>query len=428
MKFNEEKLIDQGQGKWVVTIDGKEWEELLKKARNRIKSNLEIPGFRKGKAPESKVNAYLTPTKVYNEAFRLSLSSAFDFAREQKKELEPMNSPAPVPAKVSEKELVINFVFDLRPDIKLGSYTGIKTVEKTKIEVTDQEVDQVIDSYCQQFAMEKPKAADAKIAKGDVVVFDFKGYVDEKPFDGGEAKDFKLEIGSNQFVPGFEDSMIGLSVGENQEINVKFPKEYIPALADKDAKFVLNIKSINEKVIPAKDDELAKDLNMPEIKTFADLQEKVKSDVLKQKTANAKSIFVDKVMEEIIKNSEIDLPKTAIERQAKELKKEFEQQIAQQGINLKQYKELTKLSDKDIEEELLKDAKNRLQTYLIISEVKNKENIKATDEVVNNKLEEIAKYYGVELDLIKGSISLDSIKNQVEDEMVYDFLYEKNGK
>ncbi|AEM68694.1 trigger factor [Mycoplasma putrefaciens] len=428
MKFTEEKLIDQGQAKWIITIDGQEWQDLLKKARNKIKNNLEIPGFRKGKAPEAKLASFLTPTKVYNEAFKLALQPAFEFARSQEAKISPLNAPSPVPAKVNEQELVINFVFDLRPDIKLGSYTGISSVEKPEIKITDQEVDQVIDSYCQQFAMEKLKPEDAKIAKGDLVIFDFKGYVDDKPFDGGEAKDFRLEIGSNQFIPGFEDAMIGLSVGENQEINVKFPEQYVESLSGKAAKFVLNIKSISQRILPAKDDELAKDLNIPEIQTFEQLKQKVRQDLLKSKTIAAKTEFVDKIIDEIIKNSEIELPKSAIEKQAKQLKKDFQDEIARQGVDLKQYKEFTKLSDQDIEDELHRDAKRRLQAYLITSEIKLKESLQATEEKIKTKLEEIAKQYNLDAEQIKTSISTEALKLQVEDELIYDFLYDKNGK
>ncbi|AGY41496.1 Cell division trigger factor [Mesoplasma florum W37] len=140
MKFTELKIIEQGQGKWTVTIDGTEWTETLKKAKNRVLANLEVPGFRKGKIPAAQAEKYVTPSKIYNEAYRMMVSPAFDFARAQEVKVEPMNSPEPIPAKVSEKELVIEFLFDLKPEIKLGDYKNIKTVKKETVEVTKEEI------------------------------------------------------------------------------------------------------------------------------------------------------------------------------------------------------------------------------------------------------------------------------------------------
>jgi len=370
----------------------------------------------------------MSPVKVYNEAFRLAVEPAFDFARTQEVKIEPMNAPSPVPAKVSDKEMVIDFLFDLRPEIEIGAYTGITTVEKPNITVSDEEVDKTIDTYCEQFAMEKEKGQDAKIAKGDIVTFDFKGYVNDEAFRGGEAKGYTLVIGSNQFVPGFEDSMIGLGIGSDQAINVKFPETYVPELAGKDAKFVLNITDIKERIIPAKDDELAADLNMPEIKTFEDLKVKVREDLAVAKERNAKALFAEEVTKEIIKGSKIELPKSVIERQKLDIKKQFEDQLSKQGVTLKEYKEVTGITDEQIEEELLKDAKLRLQTFLVNAEIKNKEKFAITDEMVNEKLESLAKQYGVEVEYIKSAISTDAIKEEISSEMLTNFLFEKNGK
>ncbi|AOQ22213.1 trigger factor [Mycoplasma capricolum subsp. capripneumoniae] len=427
MIFAQEKLVDQGQGKWTVTIDGEQWTEFLKKAKNRLKANLVVPGFRKGKAPESETAKCLTPIKLYNEAFKIVIKPAFDFALTQENRIQNDNSPTPVIVKVSEKEIVIDFVFDLVLEVKIGEYKNISTIKKSTVEVSQEDVDNVIDMYRSRFAMQKEKEANDQIQKGDIVTFDFKGYVDDQAFEGGEAKDFVLEIGSNQFVPGFEDSMIGLKVGENQEINVKFPEEYIPSLAGKDAKFVLNIKNIKEKILPAKDDELVKDLNLPDITTYVQLEEKVKKDVLEQKTKNNKSEFVENIIDEIIKTSEFQIPKTIVERQLKDVKKEFEDQLTQQKITLEKYKGITKILQEEIDEELKNDAIHRIKSFLVVSEIKNKENIKASEEAINTKFEEFANLYGIEVEKIKSLIDNQAIKHQVESELLETFIFENNG-
>ncbi|WP_347938161.1 trigger factor [Mycoplasma feriruminatoris] len=427
MIFAQEKFVDQGQGKWTVTIENDQWSEFLKKAKNRLKANLVVPGFRKGKAPESETAKYLTPIKVYNEAFKLVVKPAFDFALSQENKIQNDNSPTPVIVKVSDKEIVIDFVFDLVLELKVGEYKNISTVKKVEVVVNQEDVDSVIDMYRSRFAMQKEKEADDQIKKGDIVTFDFKGYVDDQAFEGGEAKDFVLEIGSNQFVPGFEDSMIGLKVGDNQEINVKFPEEYIPSLAGKDAKFVLNIKNIKEKILPAKDDELVKDLGLPEISTYEQLEQKVKADVLEQKTKISKSEFVENVIDEIIKNSEFQIPKTIVDRQLKDVRKEFEDQLAQQKITLEKYKEITKITQEEIDEELKSDAIHRIKSFLVASEIKNKENIVASEEDINKKFEEFASLYGIQAEQIKSLIDNQVIRHQVESELLETFIFENNG-
>ncbi|ASZ09176.1 trigger factor [Mesoplasma chauliocola] len=426
MKFTELKIIEQGQGKWIVTIDGTEWTDTLKKAKNRVLANLEVPGFRKGKIPAAQAEKYVTPSKIYNEAFRMMVSPAFDFARAQEVKIEPMNSPEPIPAKVSEKELVIEFIFDLKPEIKLGDYKNIKSVTKEAIEVTKEEIEAVIDQYCEQFIMEKPKTDDAKIAKGDVVTFDFKGFMDGEAFKGGEAKGHKLVIGSNQFIPGFEDSMIGLGLGETK-IDVTFPENYNPELANKPATFELNITEIKARELPKKDDELVKDLNLPNVETFAQFETKVKEDILKQKTQSSKNEFVNNLILEIIKNSTIELPKTAIENQAADLRKEFEAQIKQQGLDIKKYKKVTGLTDEQIKAELLADAKNKLETYLVTSEIRSVEKFEVTEEAINEKFENLAAQFGIPTDQIKTMVNPEMLKSEIINDLLVDFLYSNNG-
>ncbi|ATZ18089.1 trigger factor [Mesoplasma melaleucae] len=426
MKFTELKIIEQGQGKWIVTIDGAEWTETLKKAKNRVMTNLEVPGFRKGKIPASQAKKYVTPSKIYNEAYRMMVSPAFDFARSQDVKIEPMNSPEPVPAKVSEKELVLEFLFDLKPEIKLGDYKNIKTVKKEAIEVTNEEVEAVINQYCEQFIMEKPKAAGAKVESGDVVTFDFKGFMDGEAFKGGEAKGHKLIIGSNQFILGFEDSMIGLGLGE-AKIDVTFPENYSPELANKPATFELNIIEIKSRELPKKDDELVKDLNLPNVQTYAQFEAKVKEDVLTQKTQNAKNEFVNELILEIIKNSTIELPKSAIENQAADLRKEFEAQIKQQGLDIKKYKKVTGLNDEQIKSELLADAKNKLKRYLVTTEIRSKEKFEVTEDAINAKFENLAAQFGIPAEQIKTMVNPEMLKSEIINDLLVDFLYSNNG-
>ncbi|AUB31440.1 trigger factor [Spiroplasma floricola] len=429
MKFSAKKIADKGQGIWIVTIEGKEWEEAIKKGKNKVSANMEIPGFRKGKIPKEKIEQYLTPVKYLNAAVQSVIEKAWSFAKEQKTDVEPFNSPVPTPAKVSEKECELHFVFDLKPEIKIGNYKGIKSKDlvKEEIKVEKEDLDKAIDQYRERFVMEKEKEKDQKIAKGDSVIFDFEGFIDNVAFKGGKGIDFKLVIGSGQMIPGFEDKMIGKTLGKSS-INVTFPEDYTPELSGKKAEFKLDIKEIKERVLPAKDDELVKDLNLPGIKTFKELEASLKKQILEQKLSQTKNIFVNNVIDIIRNDSKIEIPKSAINKEIDNLYKEFEAKVQSQKLTIKEYKKQTGLSDQDIRNELFQDAKKRIESYLITDKVRNTEKFEVSKEDMEEKYNSLAKTFGVEPDFIKNSLIPEvQIKEEIIREKIVDFLYSNNG-
>ncbi|AGR42018.1 trigger factor [Spiroplasma diminutum] len=429
MKFSAKKLAEKGQGSWIVTIDGKEWEEAVKKGKNKTAATIEIPGFRKGKAPKEKIEQYLTPVKYLNAAVQSVMEKAWEFAREQKSDIEPFTSPVPTPVKISEKECELHFIFDLKPEIKIGTYKGLKDKDlvKEEIKVTKEELDKAVDQYRERFVMEKNKDESGKIAKGDSVTFDFEGFVDGVAFKGGKGLDFKLVIGSGQMIPGFEDQMIGKTLGESS-INVKFPEDYTEELKGKDAEFKLNIKEIKERILPAKDDELVKDLNLPKITTFKELEDSLKKQIKDQKNSQTKNIFVNKVIDLIREKSQIEIPKSAINKEIETLYREFEAKVQSQKITMKDYKKQTGLSDQDIRNELFDDAKKRIESYLITDQVRNTEKFEVSKEEMEAKYETLAKTFGVETDFIKNSLLPEpQVKEEIIREKIVDFLYENNG-
>ncbi|ATG97342.1 trigger factor [Mesoplasma lactucae] len=427
MKFTDKKTADNTQGEWIVTVDGDDWKKAIENAKKTLSENVEVPGFRKGKAPKSEVAKQLTPARIYNEAFNEEIRPAFDFALKQNSKIEPMNAPVPALTNANDNEATITFSFDLRPEVKLGEYKNLG-IKKEPISITEEEIKDVLNEFQQRFAMEVPQPKGAKIENGDVVTFDFKGYMDGKPFAGGEAKDYKLEVGSGQFIPGFEEQMIGMQVGPDQKIEVTFPANYPGEMGGKKAEFVLDIKEIAKKELPAIDDELAKDANMDGVKTLDELKARIKEDMTKQKEQIEKNKHVDKVMEKAIANADVTVPKSAIRREAKSLKKQFEQQLQQQGMTLKDYKKATGLTEEQLDKDLEEDAKIRLQTYLVVSEIQEIEpQLKeVTDEEVNEKLNQFSKQFGVPVDQLKQLLPMDQIKAEIANEKLIDFLYENN--
>ncbi|ASP28078.1 trigger factor [Spiroplasma corruscae] len=429
MKFTAKKEIEKGLGYWTVVVEGQKWKDAVKKGKNKVASSVEIPGFRKGKAPKEKLEKYITPVKYLNAALQSIIDSAWKFALEQDSEIKPFNSPVPTPKKINEDYCEIDFIFDLKPEINIKDYKGIKddSLKKEEVKVTKDEIEKAINQYREKFAMEKDKDVDSKVAKGDVVTFDFEGFIDGVAFPGGKGLDFKLDIGSGKMVPGFEDQMIGKKLGEST-IKVTFPKDYTPELSEKEAEFKLNIKSIKEKILPNKDDELAKDLNIPDINTFKDLESYVKNQIKEQKDTQFKTVFVNKVIELISKNSVIEIPKTVIDKEVDNLYKEFEAKVQGQKLTMKDYKKKTGLTDKSIREELRNDAIKRLESYLITDKVRNTEKFDVSEDEISSKYEKLAKSFGVEVDYIKNNLlPTDHIKEEIIKEKIIDFLFQNNG-
>ncbi|QHX35878.1 trigger factor [Spiroplasma sp. TIUS-1] len=429
MKFNERKELLTGQGVWTVTIDGKEWKEFVERGKNKVRNSVVVPGFRKGKAPAAEIEKNVTSDRYLREAMGASIASLFEFARENKVNVEPWSSPVPKPIKISDNEFVLEFIFDLKPAIKIGKYTGLKSSKLVKEEAkaTKAEIDASIEGERTRMALEKTKPATASIAKGDEVIFDFEGFVDGVQFAGGKAENYKLVIGSGQFIPEFEDGMIGKKIGKTS-VNVKFPKDYDAKLAGKAATFELVIKEIKEKILPKKDDELALDLNIKGVTNMAELEAYVSSKIVDQKETQNKNIFVNEVIELIKKNSTIELPKSSIESTIDDLYREFEGNVLRQQITMKDYMKQTGLSREAIRSELTPDAVARLSSFLITDEIRNKEKFEISEMEIDIELKKFAANFGMEVDYaLDKFITKDQIREQIMKEKIVDFLYKNNG-
>ncbi|WP_338970673.1 trigger factor [Spiroplasma endosymbiont of Labia minor] len=428
MKFKEEKLVKLGQGKWIVSIVGEEWTKFYNRGKAQAISNLEIKGFRKGKVPKELQEKSLSSTKILTNAYAAAVESAWNFAKEQKHGIEPWSSPASMPKKLSESEMEVEFVFDLRPEIKIGNYKDITGPKKEKLTASAQEINDEIKQYQKRFAMEKTKDdKDALIEKGNVVVFDFEGFKDDKPFNGGKGENYLLEIGSNQFIPGFEDGMIGMKLGKNK-LNISFPEDYqVKELAGMPTVFKLDIKEIKERTLPELDDTLMKDLNIKSVSTVADLKKYVKKLIEDKKSTELKNIFVNQVIDEIIKNSTIEIPKGAIDRETANMRQDFENQVIAQKLTIKDYKKKTGLTDEDINKEIFGDAKRRLESYLITDEVRKQEKLEATDDEIKTKYDELSKQFGMDVEQITELLPHEKIAQEIISNKIINFLYENNG-
>ncbi|PQP78543.1 trigger factor [Spiroplasma sp. ChiS] len=431
MKFKAEKIQDKGIGKWYVIIDGTEWTEYIQKAEKKAAEQLEVPGFRKGKVPTDLVKKHLTEAKILDAAHHLVVNKAYKFAFDQKSDIEPFSSPVPSVQKISKTEYILQLEFDLKPEVKISKYTSFtdKQLKKTKIEVKKAEIEDNINQLRNRFVIFKPKITE--ITTGDTVIFDFEGFVDGKPFKGGKARDFTLEIGSGQFIPGFEDAMIGLKTGDKKEINVTFPADYhVEELKATPAIFKLNIKEVKTKELPELNDELAKDVNLKGIDTLAKLEVHVKNNIYEQLLKQEYDHFIGNLFRLIAEDSKIALPESIIRKEANQLKHEFEQKLQGQQLDMKTYKKRTGMSEKDIFNELFKDAKNRLENGVIVDAVVQNENITATEAEIDEQYEKLGKQFGIDGKTLKETklVSDQQVKEQVIHDKVFAFLYQNNGE
>lgn len=431
MKFKAEKIQDKGIGKWYVTIDGAEWTDCVKKAETKAANELEVPGFRKGKVPADLLKKHLTEAKILDAAHHSVVNKAYQFAFDQKSEIEPFSSPTPRVKKITKTEYILELEFDLKPEVKINKYTGFKHdhLKKEEIKIKKEDIENNIDQLRNRFAIFKPKTT--AIAKGDTVIFDFEGFVDGKPFKGGKATDFTLEIGSGQFIPGFEDAMIGLKTGDQKDINVTFPADYqVEELKSTPAVFKLNIKEVKAKELPELNDELAKDINLKGIDTLAKLEEHVKNNIREQLLKQEYDHFIGHLFRLIAEDSKIALPESIIRKEANQLKHEFEQKLQAQQMDMKTYKKRTGMAEEDIFEELFKDAKNRLENGVIVDAVVQAEKITATPAECEVQYEKLGKQFGIDGKTLKETklVSEQQVKEQVIQDKVFAFLYENNGE
>ena len=408
----------------ICDVEKEAWKELQDKAFQKLAGNLEIKGFRKGKVPAEIAKKHIDQGSIFNEAINLSLQPAFEEVLREEK-LQPFARPSVDVTKVSDTELQLKFIIVLAPEVKLGTYKGLG-IKKEAVKVEEKEVDEAIEKLLAQNASLVVKDGEAK--KGDTVVFDFVGSVDGKEFEGGKAENYSLELGSNQFVPGFEDQLVGHKAGEDVDVNVTFPAQYVPELAGKAALFKCKIHEVKEKVLPTLDEDLLKDLNIPEVKDEASLREYEKKSLLQQKEGKAQADALNKVLEEIVAHAEVEIAQEILLEEVDGMKKNMEEQIKQRGLTLEQYYQITGESAQEVEMKMKIEADKNLRTILCMEEIAKQEKLNVTDADVDAEMKSIADMYKMPVDKVKEILGKDlaRFKNQIRERKIQDFLVKEN--
>ncbi len=405
-------------------VDELTWKDAQEKAFQKLAGELEIKGFRKGKAPESIARKHIDLGKIFNEAINLMLQPAYEEVLREEK-LQPFARPSVDVTKVSDTELQLKFIIVLAPEVKLGQYKGLN-VEKAKVSVSAKEVQDAIDGLVASNANLVVTENAAK--EGDTVVMDFLGKVDGKEFDGGKAENYSLELGSHQFIPGFEEQLVGHKANETVEVKVKFPEQYVPELAGKDAVFTCTIHEVKEKVLPELNEELIKDLNIPEVKDVEGLKAYQKEQIKAQKEQSANNEVLNKIIEQISANATIELAHEMIDDEVEGMRKNLEQQIQSRGMTLEQYLQITGQKEEDLSKKMHEDAEKNLRAILVMEEIAKQEKIEVTDADVEFEMAKIADQYKMELDKVKEILGKDlpRFKAEIRQRRITDFLMNEN--
>lgn len=382
-----------------VTFTTEEWKDAQDKALNKLAKRVKIDGFRQGKAPAKLVKSRIGKAALLEEATDIILQKNYSGILLDNG-IHPVGQPQVNIDELTDDVLKITVTAPVAPEVKLGQYKGLE-VKKSSVRVTKKEIESEIANYQNQFA-ELVIKEEGTVENGDTAVIDYEGFKDGVAFEGGKDENHPLEIGSGSFIPGFEEQIVGMKVGEEKEINVTFPEQYQAAdLAGQEVVFKVKVHEIKSKVLPEIDDELAKDINIDGVDTLADLEVYTKEQIRNRKQAEADNKFNDDIFKAVIENTPLEVPEAMIENETQGMLREVEQNLSQQGLNLDLFQQLTGKSLDDMKAEMRDQAEKRVKFNLILAEIVKAENIEVSDEEVDDEIKEIAKYYDREFDEVK---------------------------
>jgi trigger factor len=407
--------IENNVVKLEITVGSEKFNEAMKKAFNKNAKKFNIPGFRKGKAPMNIIQKYYGKNVFYEDAINFCCDDTYPQALEENN-IKPVDYPQIDIVQIEEgKDFVYTAKVTVIPEVKLGDYKGLE-VKKNVYEVKEEEIENELKTMQEKNARVETKE-EGSIEKGNISVIDFKGFVDNKAFDGGEGKDYELEIGSGTFIDNFEDQLIGLNKGDEKDIVVTFPKEYgKEELNGKEATFKVAVKDIKIKELPALDDEFAKEVS--EFDTLSELKSDVKKKMEEANELRTKREYEEAVIDAVCENVSIDIPKVMVDKEIDNMLKDLEMRLKYQGLDLQTYYQYTNNTEEKVREYMKETAEKRVKTDLTIEEISKVENVEATEEEMLAKATEMAKQYGSkELDKT-AKLILDSQKSHLKIDVV----------
>lgn len=426
MKVSQE-MIEENKVKLDVEVEAEETNKALEEAYKEVVKDVEIDGFRKGKVPRQVLEAKYGKEILHKDALDILIPKAYREAVEEAG-IEPIDQPEINDFSIEEdKPTTFTAEVEIKPEVELGEYTDLD-IEQEAEEVTEEDVQEELNNRRERFAELKVTDRD-EVQEGDYVVIDFEGYVDGEPFEGGSAEEYTLEIGSGDFIPGFEEQLVGAKVGEEVEVDVTFPEEYQQDdLAGEGAVFKVDVKEIKEKELPELDDELAQEVG--DFETLDELKDDITNTLKEEAERKAKNKFTNELVETISENAEVNIPETMVENELDLMMDTMKQRLQQQGMDFEQYLEMTGNDEASFREENREEARKRVKSNLTLEAIAEEEDIDVTNEEIENKIEEIADQQDQDPEMVKAMLQMqgqyESLTESIQNEKVLDFLTENN--
>lgn len=411
MSLQVEKL-EKNMAKLTIEVPADDLEKALQSAYMKQKNKINMPGFRKGKVPRQMIEKMYGAEIFYDDAANELIPKAYSDAYEEC-ELNIVSRPDINVVQI-EKGKPFIFTADVatKPEVTLGEYKGLE-VDKISTRVTQKEVDAKIQEEAEKNAR-TVAVEDRPVQDGDEVILDFEGFVDGVAFEGGKGENYPLTIGSNSFIPGFEEQLVGAEAGKEIDVNVTFPEDYhAEELKGKEAVFKCTVHEIKAKELPEIDDEFAAEVS--EFDTLEEYKADVKAKIKDEKAAEGKTKKEDQVVEQAVKNAEMEIPKAMIETQVRQMADDFAQRIQSQGLSMEQYFQFTGMTAEKMLEELRPQAIKRIETRLVLEAIAKAENIEISDEKIDEELAKMAESYKMEVDKLKEFMGENEKKQMKED-------------
>lgn len=408
-----------------ITVDAETFTEACKKAYMKQRKSIQIPGFRKGKATQGMIEKVYGEGAFYEEALEIvypeAVGSAFDEAG-----LKVIDQPTDVEFPVMNKQdgVVIKMKVTTYPEVKLGEYKSLKG-KMLDTEATDEDVENELKSM-QDRNSRLVTVEDRESQMGDTCDIDFEGFVDGVAFEGGKGENYPLELGSNSFIPGFEEQVAGHKTGDEFDVNVTFPEQYEASLAGKDAVFKCKINEIKTKELPELDDEFAKDVS--EFDTLDELKADLKKQISERKEANAKTDYENQLIEQVVENMEVEIPECMNKQKCDEMIQDYSYRLQMQGLDLNTYLQYLGQTMEQFREQFMDGAKQQVKVKLALDAIVKAENIEATEEEIAEEIAKLAEQYNMEADKIKVAVPQEQLTDDIVTRKAVDFVVDNSVK
>ena len=403
----------------VIEIGGEEFEAAVQKAYLKQRNKINVPGFRKGKAPRKIIEGMFGSGVFYEDAINELYPKAYADAVEQEK-LDVVSWPNVEVLEAGKDGLTFKATVTVRPEVKLGEYKGL-TAEKEEVKITDEDIDNELKPYINRAS--RMVTVEREAQNGDTVVIDFEGFKDGVPFDGGKAEGHSLELGSGAFIPGFEDQLVGTKAGDEKDVNVTFPEEYhAEELAGAPVVFKVKVHEVKEKQLPTVDDEFAKDVS--EFDTLEAFKKDLADKLTERREAQAKRAFEAAIMEQVMDNMEVEIPDAMVAYETDQMVEDMARRIQAQGIPFEQYMAMTGMTIDIVRSQAAAAAMERVRRDLALGAVVAAENIEISDEDLEAEYKRLADEYHMELDQVKAAAPAEDVKKglaiQKAEQVIYD--------